>query len=652
MNPNLIDSLGWAMAQVYASVTDRLLINLARHFRFIKDGAPIPKSWEYQMQKLAEMGQVTRESEAIILKSLGGADEALQLMLETAIRDGLKTAEPALRKGAEKGLLKGQGFLPPELAPNQMQAFRAFYRQSADKLNLVNTVMLESTQQAYQATLSDIVTRINNTQQILNTASGEVITGVSSFNQALRDGVNKMVDNGLTGFIDHGGHHWSPEAYVAMDTRTTVANTARAAVFERMEDYSDDLYVVSWHNGARPLCYPWQLKVISRSDWTGEVEDLDGNKIHVYAQSETSYGEPAGLFGINCKHYPSPFIPGVSTIHGELQDKEANDKAYAESQEQWRLERKLRQEKRDLEVMKAQGATDEEIKAQRMRVKNANADLNNFCDETGRARVPWREKAPVDAKFPDEYQQTRYVAKNAPQTPPVSSDNSNGKQIAPKVENVNVDIEQFRSAAVGAQNEAEFWMNFTPEQQAAYNASGLDFKELFKMVKDDAPISEWKAPNPGGAETFAIKHDFSNHGIGFEEVAPRSDGWMADANNSGIIHVRRGGLGEDWDHIISHEAGHQLSNASPELQRIIMDNPGNVLGRYNTRLMAFDGVYGEYNPEEAFATSVSVFVRYPEDMAKRYPDTYKAIENLFDSSPSAREYVENVRKAYRKKYGL
>lgn len=407
MNPNLIDSLGWAMAQVYASVTDRLLINLARHFRFIKDGAPIPKSWEYQMQKLAEMGQVTRESEAIILKSLGGADEALQLMLETAIRDGLKTAEPALRKAAEKGLLNGQGFLPPELAPNQMQAFKAYYRQSADKLNLVNTVMLESTQQAYQATLSDIVTRINNTQQILNTASGEVITGVSSFNQALRDGVNKMVTNGLTGFIDHGGHHWSPEAYVAMDTRTTVANTARAAVFERMEDYSDDLYVVSWHIGARPLCYPWQLKVISRSDWTGEVEDLDGNKIHVYAQSETSYGQPAGLFGINCKHYPSPFIPGVSTIHGEPQDKEANDKAYAESQEQRRLERKLRQEKRDLEVMKAQGVTDEEIKAQKYRVKNASAELNNFCEETGRNRVPWREKAPVDAKWETEIGKVR-----------------------------------------------------------------------------------------------------------------------------------------------------------------------------------------------------------------------------------------------------
>jgi hypothetical protein len=223
-------------------------------------------------------------------------------------------------------------------------------------------------------------------------------------------------------------------------------------------------------------------------------------------------------------------------------------------------------------------------------------------------------------------------------------------QMKQNITEVRTDIEQFKGAAIGAQNKVEFWMNFTEEQQAAFKASGLSIDDLFNMVKTDAPISEWKAPNPGGAETFAIKHDFSKHGVDFVEVTPRSEGWMADANTSGVINVRTGGLGDDWDFVISHEAGHQLANSSPELQRIIMENPGNVLGRYNTRVMAFEGVYGEYNPEEAFATSVSVFVRQPEAMAKRYPETYKAIENLFNTSPSAREYVEKVRSAYRERF--
>lgn len=401
MNPTFIENMSWRMAEVYGAVTDRILINLARHFKYIKDGAKISGSWEYQVQRLAEMGQVTRETEAIILSMLGDADAALQELLEASIRDGLKDAEKPLRKAAEKGLLLGQGFLPPEVAPSQMQAFQAFYRQSADKLNLVNTVMLESTQEAYTATVADIASRINAVQGILNTQTGEVVSGVSTLNQAIRNGVQKMVEVGITGYIDHGDHHWSPEAYVAMDVRTTMANTARAAVWERQEQYGNDLYQVSWHNGARPLCYPWQGKIISRDNVSRDVVDDEGNTVHVYAQSETSYGEAAGLFGINCGHYPIPFVPGFSRIRPPEQNKEQNDKEYQESQQQRALERQLRYEKRDLAVLKAQGATEAEIKAQRFRVKNARTELDDFCEETGRARRSSREYTPIKATFPD-----------------------------------------------------------------------------------------------------------------------------------------------------------------------------------------------------------------------------------------------------------
>ena len=401
MNPRFIEDMGWRMGEVYEAVTDQILINLARHFKYIKEGASISGAWEYQTRKLAEMGQVSRETEAIILNMLGDADSVLQELLEASITDGLKDVEKPLRKAAEKGLLLGKGFLPPEVAPHQMQAFQAFYKQSADKLNLVNTVMLESTQQAYQSTLSDIVTRISATQDILNVATGEVVTGVTPINQAVRHAVQKMVENGITGYVDHGGHHWSPEAYVTMDVRTTMANTARSAVFERMDDYGNDLYQVSHHDGARPLCYPWQGKVISKDDNVRDVYDEAGNKVHVYAQSETSYGEPAGLFGINCGHYPIPFIPGFSRMRPPDQTEAQNEKEYEQSQEQRALERKFRYAKRDLAVLKAQDASEEEIKAQKLKVSNARTALNDFCEETGRARRTNRERTPIKAEWPD-----------------------------------------------------------------------------------------------------------------------------------------------------------------------------------------------------------------------------------------------------------
>ena len=297
MSPAFLDQMSWAMAEVYGSVTDRLLTNIARHFKYANGPEDLMGSFQYQVRKLAELGQVNRESVDIIINSLDGADGALRMSLELAIRDALKTVDPTLKKAAERGLLQGAGTTPPEVSPSQMQAFKAYYAQSADKLNLVNTVMLESTEDAYRACLSDVVNRIQRSQSILNAGAGDVVTGVSSWNQAMHDAVGKMVQNGLTGFIDHAGRRWSPEAYVAMDIRTTMFNTARAAVWERAEDYGSDLYQVSTHNGARPLCYPWQGKVIARAGPHGSTVDLDGNVVEVYAQDETSYGEPAGLFG-------------------------------------------------------------------------------------------------------------------------------------------------------------------------------------------------------------------------------------------------------------------------------------------------------------------------------------------------------------------
>ena len=402
MTPQEIEELSWRMGEVYEAVVNRILVNLARHFRYIEAGEIPSGAWEYQVKKLAEMGQINRETERIILDMLGDADGALQALLEESILNGLRDAEPALRSAAEKGFLPGGSNIPPVLAPNQMQAFKAFYAQSADKLNLVNTVMLESTQAAFAATVSDIAVRIANTQGILNAASGEVVTGVSGWNKAMRDAVNKMVDNGLTGYIDHAGRHWSPEAYVTMDIRSTMANTARAAVFERNEDYGNDLYQVSWHNGARPLCYPWQGKVISRTGNARVVEDDEGNEVQVHTEDEIeSFNYGGGLFGVNCGHYPIPFIPNFSRIRQPMENAEQNAKTYEESQKQRTLERKLRNEKRDLEVLKAQGASEDVLKEQRRRVRKASKDIDEFCAETGRARRRNREYTPIDPKFPD-----------------------------------------------------------------------------------------------------------------------------------------------------------------------------------------------------------------------------------------------------------
>ena len=395
---DFLDVLGEEMGRVYEACHDRLLVNLARHFMFMKPGEEPGGAFMYQAQKLQEFGQVTRESAEIIQRMLEGAYGALRDCLEAAIVDALEDVEPELRKAAEAGELPEA---PGEVDPRTSAAFVEYYRQSADKLNLVNTVMLESTGNAYRETVSDIVNRMQRIQQEVDAATGKVVTGVESFNNALQQAVQRMAANGITGFIDHGGHRWAPETYVAMDMRTTFHNVSRQAFWDRNEEYGNDLYLVSQHPGARPLCYPWQCHVISRTDEARDVQDGAGGTVHVYAQSETTYGEPAGLFGINCGHHPELFIPGATKVPEVRQNEEQNAKQYAESQKQRGLERQFRKARLDLDVAKAQGADKEELDRLRGRLKDADAKLDRFTKETGRKRRREREYAPINAKWLD-----------------------------------------------------------------------------------------------------------------------------------------------------------------------------------------------------------------------------------------------------------
>ena len=402
IRPSFMDNMSWEMAEVYGAITDQILINLSRYFPYFKAGN-VPKSaFEYQANMLAQMGQVNADTIRIIRNGLGGANKALSHCLEQAIIESVKKSQPDLLKAVKAGILKPAGI--PIVAPTQMRAFSLYYQQAAQKLNLVNTVMLESTKQAYQATVADIANRVQVVQTALDIGAGETITGVSTWNQALRHSINRMKENGVVGFIDHGGHRWSAEAYTAMDIRTTVANTARAAVWETNQDFGNDLYIVSYHDGARPLCYDWQNKVISSTNNARTVRDLDGNEIQVYAQSDTTYGEPAGLFGINCKHYPSPFIPGVSVLYdsSEIPSEKENEKIYEQTQQQRALERKLREEKRDLLMAKEMGADADEIKALRAKCRETSDDIDKFCEETGLPRRQNREGVFTQRSFPDK----------------------------------------------------------------------------------------------------------------------------------------------------------------------------------------------------------------------------------------------------------
>ena len=385
LTPNEILKLSEPVEQVYSNIVDALLINMGKHF----NSGHTLSTEQWEIRKLAELGQLNKESIEIIASLTGQNKELITAALENAVYMATKDIEPELKKAVQKGAIQNAAADNVIASQSIVQALNAYEQQAMDKLNLVNTTMLESTLAQYRKVITNTVNierQMKAAQEVLNIAAGKVITGTESRQQALRQALSQIHKEGITGFYDRAGRKWSPEAYVNMDIRTTVHNTAIEAVKTRQEDYGVDIFRVSRHSGARPLCYPYQGRYFSWNNKSGTFTDGEGKRHRYSPISSTSYGKPAGLFGINCGHHPITMIPGVSIPRDRPeQDKEENDKVYAESQEQRRLEREIRYSKQKAAMMEAAGDK-EGFEKEAVKIREKQADYNAFCKKTGRTK--------------------------------------------------------------------------------------------------------------------------------------------------------------------------------------------------------------------------------------------------------------------------
>lgn len=375
---------------IYTRTVDELLVNIARHFNV--------KGWErtryWEIKKLSEMGALTEESVQIIARNTGKLpDEIRAAFLQVSERACLQI-DPQLRAAADKGLLQDPG-TTSTTSPLIRSTVQAYTDEAVDKMNMVNTTLLQSTRQAYLQGITTAVAeaQLLEAQAILDTQALAVSLGMETRVRAIRKAMDQMAAAGLTGFVDRAGRNWSPEAYAAMVVRTSSHNVYIKTIKDRQQEYGGgDIFQVSSHPGARPLCYPYQGKFYSWSAGPGEFKDGDGITRYYENITATSYGQAAGLFGINCGHHPIPIIPGFSYPQEyEEQTKAENDAEYEQSQIQRQYERNIRAAKQQREIAAATGDKEAEAKAAQ-KVLQEQARMRGFIKETGRARRYDREQ--------------------------------------------------------------------------------------------------------------------------------------------------------------------------------------------------------------------------------------------------------------------
>lgn len=392
MTPQRVADISEPIEQLYSDLTDELLINIARHL------SKSTATWSalHEIETLEEMGQLTQENIEIINTYVAKMPEEIKKAMNESRLEALGEIENKLQQAADNG------YLTKPVTDSTVDVVQALSNQAAEQLNLVNQTMLNTSLQQYQNGIYEFRQEMQNAaprtiesvddlqiaQNEINIAAGKTVTGTETRYNAMRKAISNLNKAGIVGYYDRANRAWTAEAYVNMDIRTTVHNTYIQSVQTRQQDYGSDVFQVSAHAGARPLCYPYQGKLYSWGASGGTIRLGDGKTYRFEPIGETSYGEPAGLFGINCGHVPYPMIAGVSEpVKEDIQSKEENDKQYQDSQKQRALERQIRYAKRNVEML-GDLATD----ADRDKIKQAQAQMRAFIQSTGRTRRYDREQ--------------------------------------------------------------------------------------------------------------------------------------------------------------------------------------------------------------------------------------------------------------------
>lgn len=391
LDKNTVLRLSEPVEDAYLECIDRLIANIAKH---LGTGKAF-RTADWETRKLAELGQLTQENAKIINEATKRVPQEIRKALEQSSRIALQDIEKLIDDAIKSGAV--------EQAPTDstIDILEELMERALEEANLTNTTMLQSSQAAYVKAVNDTVSWQNfsygplGEQKILealNQGAVASITGTETRTQALTKAISQMVDRGIYGFVDKAGRHWSPEAYMSMCIRTASHNASIDSIRARQQDYNSDIFQVSTHAGARPLCYPYQGRFFTWGKEGGTFTDGSGRRHRYSPISETSYGQPAGLFGINCGHYPLPQIPKVTIPQDKPEpDKEENDEEYRLSQEQRRLERNIRDAKRKEEAFRKAGL-DDAAESQQKKVTMRQAEMRAFIQSTGRTRRYDREQ--------------------------------------------------------------------------------------------------------------------------------------------------------------------------------------------------------------------------------------------------------------------
>lgn len=377
---DLIEELGAQLAARYSLVETVLVEAAAR-----------------RMRRILVLEQLGAEAEAVALQQRAMRD--LELERAASLAELRRVAQEQVARIRREGLAEqiiatasqaGQAAAAAQLAGIRTLANRSIGTTAATAAAAL-TVELASKLDVLNARITRFPDDVY--KQIMSEHSPRIILGAQTTRQAQAAAIQTFLGQGI-GHIDYlrkdGSVHLRMPigSYAEMAGRTSAQRAWQEASIARMQQSGVDLGTIAGSLDACAKCAPWIGSVVSFDGTRGVVtlsSAADGGAVTVQIKGTVDDARSAGWGHPNCRDRIVAYLPGATRVPDPVQYDPASEKERAGQRS---LEREIRAAKR----REASAMNDVDQRRASSDVRDAQANMRDFIERTGRHRQSAREQ--------------------------------------------------------------------------------------------------------------------------------------------------------------------------------------------------------------------------------------------------------------------
>lgn len=382
LTPEYLEKCADEVLALYDALNTSIVEDIAR--RIVKTGK-VTDSASWQIKQVQESGKILDEVVAEVARITKFSDDYIQELFDDAGVTALKY---------ESDICSAAGLTPIELkqSPAMMQTLAAAVEKTQGSINNLTLTTATAAQSLYL--------------QSTNLAYMQVASGAFSYQEAIKQAVRAAAIDGAKVYYSNG-HSSKLDVAIRRSVLTGINQTCGTLTEQYAGEMDCDYYETSAHAGARNTGSGY----FNHESWQGQVFCISGkDKRYRHFREATGYGEGGGLCGWNCRHSFHMFFPGLSkpAYSKETLSRYSNEThtykdasgekhtltEYECTQRQRAYERQVRESKTLLSGYEAgmkaapdektESALKEEFTAESVRLKQIEAEMRDFCNQTKR----------------------------------------------------------------------------------------------------------------------------------------------------------------------------------------------------------------------------------------------------------------------------